>query len=127
MNRRSLRKLGVLASALTLAACATTPDRPTSELAMAKATVEQAQTNGAQQYSPHHLNTAREKLATAQTLAEEGENERAARLAREAEADAQLAAAEAQLEKDREALAEVEENLATLQRELERKQRQQSY
>jgi hypothetical protein len=89
----------VLASALTLAACASAPP-PTDAITNAELAVQQAETAQAAQYAAGDLLRAREKLNTAKSEVDQEHYSKAQRLAEESEADAQLAAA-----KSREAVA----------------------
>jgi hypothetical protein len=61
----------------------------------AQSSYEQADQAGARRYDPGNLNSAREKLAQANTAAERNDMRRAEWLARQAELDADLAGAHA--------------------------------
>ena len=110
----------VVAFATACAACATTGERPTEELATARASIELAEQNDAQKHSTKSIAAARDKLARAEALSTAGDDEQARRLAIEADVDARLAAAEALLAKNETAAAELREGLRTLEREIER-------
>lgn len=100
-----------LATLLFLAACATTPIDP-GILDNARTAIAQAEEAGAEEYSPLELRFARERLARAETLVEEGQPDDARRMVDQAEVEAQLAVA-----RTRAALARAE--LAQKQRDLE--------
>jgi hypothetical protein len=108
------------AMTLALGGCATQPPAPTAEVAAARATVSQAQPS-ASRYAPEALRAAQAKLQSAEAALARGENERALLLAEQAEADAKLAWAQAEHERSRRALAEVNEGVELLKRELERR------
>ena len=111
---------GCVSSAILFSACATTGERPVSELASARASIEQAERSGAQQHATEALITAREKLAEAEQAAANGRHDAARRKAREAEVDADLAAALALKAKNVDTAWELEEGLRTLEREIAR-------
>lgn len=81
-----------------LAACATEP-APTSELAAARAAVEQAAP--VSQYAPRELAAAQTKLRFAQDALARGDNVRARRLAEQAEVDARFVWALSENERSR--------------------------
>ena len=80
--------------ALLLGACASGPP-PQVELGAANTAIETAERSGAAERAPTELNNARMKYQGANAALRGAEYDRAARLAREAEIDAQLAAAKA--------------------------------
>jgi hypothetical protein len=83
--------------ALSLAACASTPP-PATELASARAAVEQARPL-ATRYAPSELAAAERKLILAEQAMARDQRDRARRLAEEAEVDARLAWALAENER----------------------------
>ena len=96
--------------------CASVPV-PSGTISQAELTIEQAQQAGAQEHAPLELYQAREKLAAAKAAVEQDKNERAARIAELALADAQLAEARARTETARRTEAEVRASLETLRAE----------
>jgi hypothetical protein len=104
---------------LLLGACAG-GEPPRAELAAADAAIQAAQRSGAGERAPAELNTARMKYQSATAAVHDEDYERAARLAREAEIDAQLATAKAQAAQSRAAAEQVRRGAATLQRETTR-------
>ena len=115
--RKTALVLAVVAGA-ALGGCAGTP-RPTEELALARASVEQA-SQPAARYAPDQLLTAQRKLALAEEAARKEDYERARRLGAEAEADARLALAMAESSQARESLQQVQQSIAALRQELSR-------
>jgi hypothetical protein len=115
------RLSAVLAGGALLAACASTPP-PTNQLAAGTAAYESARGVGAQQFAPAEFATAQQKIEQAQLAMKAGENERARRLAEEAEADARLASALTASARSQAAANEIQQSLQTLQDELRRTQ-----
>lgn len=106
-------------AALALTACAT-PDQPPEELAVAQSDLDQALSSGATQYSPDMVSSAREKLRAAHEAVDDGDMDRARRLAEEAQLDAQLAMARTDAAETMAALESVEAGLEALRQELRR-------
>jgi chromosome segregation ATPase len=90
------------------------------ELTRATASVEAAEKGGAYEHGSVELSQARRKLSSAQQALSEGDNEIAARLAEEADVDAQLATAKARSQEMQAAVAEINESIRTLQNEVRR-------
>jgi hypothetical protein len=109
----------LLAAALSIAGCAGSPERPTAQIGIAGAAIQQAEQNDAQTHSLPALERARSKLAEAERAADNGDNARALRLAEEATADAELASARAEAATSQAAADEVRASIATLRREVE--------
>ncbi|HEX2113557.1 MAG TPA: DUF4398 domain-containing protein [Alphaproteobacteria bacterium] len=117
MNRFMSGRTATAAAAFILLAACASGEAPRAELGAAQAAIEAAQRSGAAERAPVELNNARVKYDAANAAVRDEEYDRAARLAREAEIDAQLAAAKAQAEASRTAARQVREDAATLQRE----------
>jgi hypothetical protein len=98
-------KLTPIAVMVLLAACATGAP-PRAEVGAAGTAIEAAERSGAAERAPAELNSARMKYQSANAAIREAEYDRAARLARESEIDAQLATAKAEAEAAREAREE---------------------
>ncbi|WP_168220384.1 DUF4398 domain-containing protein [Azospirillum thermophilum] len=101
MNSNRLNRLGwragaVLTVSLGLAACAGDVPPPTAELGAASQAVLAAEQAGAPRFAPVELQSARDKLAAADTAMREDKRTEARRLAEQARADAELAAARSQ-------------------------------
>jgi hypothetical protein len=97
MRPTTLRCMGVLTGFVALAqagACASSPE-PTERLVSAQAAMRAAQEVGANSnpQAQLHAQLAREELARAKKLINDGDNERAERLLLRATADAELAVA----------------------------------
>jgi hypothetical protein len=105
------------AALAALGACATTPP-PAAELAAARAAVSHAH-GSASRHAPDQLVAAQAKLARAEAAMAQREYAEALRLAEQAEADAKLAQAMADSHRMRTALAEVNEGIAALKRQIE--------
>lgn len=109
------------AAALT-AGCASNQAVPTASIEQAEQRLEEAERAEAQRYANRELNMAREKLIEAREAQQDGDEERAARLAELAELDAAYAAAVADNEMAQSAVQELRDTLAALESELERQQ-----
>jgi Domain of unknown function (DUF4398) len=103
-----------------LAGCASIPP-PTEQMAVSRAAVSQAQNAGAAQHAPVELRNAQSKLDGATDAMKREEYEKAKRLAEQAEVDAKLAAVKADTARARAAVAELQEGIRVLRRELERR------
>lgn len=106
----------------TLAACASSPERPFQELARAEASIEQAERYNAREFGAAELDAAREKFARARSAADDGDNLVAARLAREAAVDAELATAITRNRQSEQAVEELNRSIETLRQEIARNQ-----
>jgi septal ring factor EnvC (AmiA/AmiB activator) len=104
------------AVAFGIVACASTP-MPVDKLAVAKSSVERAEQAQAAQFAQVELTTARNKLAAAQAAADKRDAELAARMADQAEVDAQLAEFTARAKQQEQLVTEMEASLRTLQNE----------
>ncbi|MGC8518231.1 MAG: DUF4398 domain-containing protein [Steroidobacteraceae bacterium] len=90
-RERTLSGAVVLVGVLTLGACASMPP-PTSNLQAAHRAIVQAQEAKAGRYAPKQMIEARAKLASANDAVSAQRMTKAARLANESRADAELAA-----------------------------------
>lgn len=121
MNK--LTRHAVAAAVLVgIAGCASTGERPERELAVAETNIQQAEQAGANQYAAQPLDSARDKLAAAQTAVAREEMHAAQRLAEEAAVDAELAGAMARNRKAEEAVEELNETIDVLREEIARAQ-----
>jgi septal ring factor EnvC (AmiA/AmiB activator) len=123
-NCNSFNSCVKIAAALLIGAggCASTPDRPESELAMVAANIDQAQQAGAAEYSAAELAAAQDKLAKARAAAERDETAIARRLAEQAALDAELANAMTRSRKAESAVDELNDTIEALRDEIERNQ-----
>lgn len=117
MQHRILRSTPLLA-VLLLGACASAPPAEPS-IAAGTASVNAAVAADAPELSATEVNEARNKLDRARAMAK-SDPRGAARLAEEADVDAQLATAKSRTERARRAAAEVEAGVQTLRDELNR-------
>lgn len=112
------RTLTILALATLLAACAGPGPKPDSELQSAESSIKQAEASDARQFQPVLLNEAKNKVADARALIDEEQYTEARRLLEQAEVDAQLAGARSETEKAQRAVAEINNNIENLRRQL---------
>lgn len=103
-----------------LAGCASTPKAPDQALQAAELAIANAEQARVADYASPELSEAREKLTAARVAVVEKEMVRAARLAEQSRADADLAIAKAQAAKAQEINDELDKNINTLQQELQR-------
>jgi hypothetical protein len=117
VSKEPSRILAAIAlSCATLAAlggCASTPV-PNEKIAVAQASLSRAEQNGAPQYAPVELATARDKLARAQAAAAHHDELPATQLAEQADIDAQLAEATATEKQSEKAAAQFDASLQAL-------------
>jgi hypothetical protein len=102
--------------AFGIVACASTP-MPTEKIAVAKTSIERAEQAQAAQFAQVELNTARNKFAAAQSAAEKKDAQAAARLADQADADAQLAESTARAKQQEQLVNEMDASLRDLRNE----------
>jgi len=93
--------------------CASTPV-PNEKIAVAQASLQRAEQNGAPEYAPVELATARDKLARAQAAAAHHDELPATQLAEQANVDAQLAEATASEKQSAKAAAQFDASLQAL-------------
>jgi len=91
-----------------------------SDLTRARASVAEAEQSGAAEFGNAQLSLAREKLREAEAFADDGDFERARRLALEADLDADLAVAITRNRETQQLVTEVRSGLQTLEDELRR-------
>jgi hypothetical protein len=107
--------------AFGIVACASAPV-PVDKLAVAKSSVERAERAQAAQFAQVELNNARNKLAAAQAAADKRDADVAARLADQAEVDAQLAEYTARAKQQEQLVNEMDASLRDLRNETLRNQ-----
>ncbi|MCR5882347.1 DUF4398 domain-containing protein [Rhizobacter sp. J219] len=110
--------MAVLAGVMT--ACASVPP-PTQQMALADAAVQRASSMGTADMAPAELQLAKSKLARAKEANETKQYERAARLAEQAQLDAEVAEMHAQAVRSRKAARETQDAAAVLREEIDRK------
>jgi len=102
--------------AFGIIACAATP-MPSDRLTMAQASIERAEQAHADQFAQIELAAARNKLAAAQVAADKHDAEIAARMAEQAEVDAQLAEYTARANRQEQLVSEMDASLRELRTE----------
>lgn len=121
-NPRRASSVAVLGNSallsLLLAGCATTPP-PLDQLAAASHSVDAARAAGAPTYAAHDMQMADERLAEAHTAETSEGYDAAARLARQAQANAELAVGRTRLAKAREAVQTLKQQNETLRQNLD--------
>jgi len=116
------RSAAIGAAAILMSACASTREEPVKQLARAEASIEQAEGADARKYGVVELDAARQKYEQAQDAVKAGDMAKAARLAHEAELDAELAAAKARTRNIQKAADELERGIDVLKEEIHRTQ-----
>jgi hypothetical protein len=104
------------AIAFGIVACASTP-MPVEKLAVAKSSLDRAEQAQAAQFAQVELGSARNKYAAAQAAADKKDAEVAARLADQADVDAQLAEATARAKQQQQLVAEMDASMRDLRNE----------
>jgi hypothetical protein len=107
------------AIAFGIVACASAP-MPSDKLAVAKTAVERAEQAQAAQFAQVELTTARNKLAAAQAAADKHDADVAARMADQAEVDAQLAEYTARAKQQQQLVDQMDAGLRDLRNEAQR-------
>ncbi len=102
--------------AFGIVACASTP-MPVEKLAVAKSSIERAEQAQAAQFAQVELNSARNKFAAAQAAADKRDAAVAARLADQADVDAQLAESTARAKQQEQLVTEMDAGLRDLRNE----------
>lgn len=111
----------VVASAVLIASCASTPIAPTPDMVRAEAAIGQAQKAGAGELANDSLQAALTKLSEAKTAAASGDGRRSQNLVDESMADAQLADLTAQSITANKASAEVDKSINAIRTEADRR------
>jgi hypothetical protein len=118
------KNLAALLPLLFIAACAyQRPMEVSQQMARTEAVLSQAESSGARENALSELQQAKDKYAEAQRAYEkesESGDEKALRLARQAELDAKYASAKAQALRQQEAAHEIQDGVRTLREEAQR-------
>lgn len=112
----SLRNATWCAIAFFIVACASAP-MPTDKLAVARSSLERAEQAQAGQFAQVELSAARSKLEAAQAAADRRDAELAARMADQADVDAQLAESTARARQQQQLASEMDAGLRQLREE----------
>lgn len=102
--------------AFGIVACASAP-MPVEKLAVAKSSIERAEQAQAAQFAQVELTSARNKYAAAQAAADKKEADIAARMADQADVDAQLAESTARAKQQEQLVGEMDNSLRDLRNE----------
>lgn len=108
----------------TLLGCSSMKAPATAEMAVSKSAVDSAAGEGATEFAPIEMNSAREKLALANKAMDARDYKLAADLATQAQADARLAQGKAKSAKAQKAADALQEDIRVLWEELQRANRQ---
>ncbi len=111
-----IRNTLLCVTAFGIVACASAP-MPVDKIAVAKSSIERAEQAQAAQFAQVELNSARGKFAAAQSAAEKKDGVVAARMADQADADAQLAESTARAKQQEQLVTEMEASLRDLRNE----------
>jgi hypothetical protein len=103
-------------TAFGIVACASAP-MPVEKLTVAKTSIERAEQAQAGQFAQVELQAARTKLAAAQSAADKRDTEAAARMADQADIDAQLAESTARAKQQEQLVTEMDAGLRDLRNE----------
>lgn len=123
MTNKSTHWLTVLCMATLLAqvGCSSRLKAPaTADVAVSKATLDNAAESGGAQFAPHEMSSAQEKLLLANQALAAKDYRRASDLAALAQADAKLAHSKAGSAKALAAASALEDNIRVLREELDR-------
>jgi hypothetical protein len=107
-------------TAFGIVACASAP-MPVEKLAVAQSSVQRAEQAQAAQFAQVELQTARAKLTAAQSAVDKHDAVTAARLADQADVDAQLAESTARAKQQEQSVSEMDAGLRDLRNETLRK------
>lgn len=113
---------GIAGVALTIGGCASSGERPDSDLQSAESSLQQAVAADARKFQPVLLNNAQNKVADAKNLIEQEQYTEAERLLEQASVDAQLAGARADTEKARQAVEEINQNIESMRNQINQDQ-----
>src|SRR3954469_24881167 len=106
-------------TAFGIVACASAP-MPVEKLAVARTAIDRAEQAQAAQFAQVELNTARNKYAAAQAAADKHDADIAARMADQAELDAQLAESTSRAKQQEQLVDQMEAGLRDLRNEAQR-------
>lgn len=105
---------------LFIAGCASVPP-PTSQIAVSKAAITNANITGGNEFAPLPLNSAMDKMDAAEQAMARQDYLSARNLAEEAQVDAQLAAVTARSAKAQKAVIQLQDDNRVLRQEIDRK------
>jgi uncharacterized protein with von Willebrand factor type A (vWA) domain len=120
LNKRVSSLATILAAAVLITACASTPP-PTEQMALSRAAVSNATSAGGNEYAPIQLKSAVDKMDAAERALNTKDYIRARQLAEQAQVDAQLAEATARSAQAKKAADALQEDSRILRQEIDRK------
>lgn len=122
MTKRASKCIAALCGAalVLMAGCSSLKTPATADVAVSKAAVENAVSAGAVEFAPGEMNSAREKLALANTAMANKNYKLAVDLAGQAQADAKLAQGKANSAKAQAAADALQDDIYILRAELDR-------
>jgi uncharacterized protein with von Willebrand factor type A (vWA) domain len=120
LNKRVSSLATILAAAVLITACASTP-APTEQMALSRAAVSNATSAGGNEYAPIQLKSAVDKMDAAERALNTKDYIRARQLAEQAQVDAQLAEATARSAQAKKAADALQEDSRILRQEIDRK------
>jgi uncharacterized protein with von Willebrand factor type A (vWA) domain len=120
LNKRVSSLATILAAAVLITACASTP-APTEQMALSRAAVSNATSAGGNEYAPIQLKSAVDKMNAAERALNTKDYIRARQLAEQAQVDAQLAEATARSAQAKKAADALQEDSRILRQEIDRK------
>jgi hypothetical protein len=109
-----------VAGLLALSGCASPPPAPTQQLQAAEAAISVAEKARVADYASPELGEARDKLAAAQTAAQQEKMVEAKRLAEQSRVDAELATARAEVAKAKAVNDEMMKSTDVIKQEMQR-------
>lgn len=119
-SNQIINKIGMtVGTVILVAGCASTPP-PTEQIAISKTAVDNASSDGGDEYAPLQLKTAKEKLDAAEQAMVAKKYVLAKQLAEEAQVDAELAVAISRSDKNKKAADTVKEDSSVLHQEIDR-------
>lgn len=121
-HKSMLSAAGVTGVALIIGGCASSGERPDSELQYAERSVQEAVSADAREYEPVLLNDAQNKVADAKDLIDQKKYSEAERLLEQAAVDAELADARSETAKAKQAAKEINDNIDSLRKQLNQDQ-----
>ncbi|WP_100639274.1 DUF4398 domain-containing protein [Marinobacter salexigens] len=121
-HKSMLYTTGIAGLVLTLGGCASSGERPDSDLQSAESSLQQAVAADAREFEPVLLNNAQNKVADAKNLIEQEKYSQAERLLEQAAVDAQLAGARADTAKAKHAVEEINGNIESLRQQINQDQ-----
>jgi len=117
-----MHRIGIpVAAAIFMAGCASTSPAPTEQMAVSRAAVINASSDGGNEFAPLELKSAMDKMDGAERAMVQKNYVFARQLAEQAQVDAQLAGAKARSAKAQKAADALQEESRVLRQEIDRK------